>query len=46
MGHQKSVTASSISLTSTTYQTATPFVRDSGAGKEVVLTNEHFKIFV
>jgi len=41
MGHQKSVIASS-----TTYQTATPFVRDSGEGKEVVLKNKHFKMFV
>ena len=46
MGHQKCVIASSISLTSTTYQTATLFVRDSREGNEVVLTNKRFKMFV
>jgi hypothetical protein len=46
MGHQKSAIASSISVSSTTYQTATPFVRDSKARKEVVVTHKHFKIFV
>jgi hypothetical protein len=38
-GHQQRVIANIISLTSTTYQTAAPFV----AGTKVVLTNKQFK---